>query len=91
MPKYTYTNPNILLRQICDFHGYDNKMLQSVNGVMAAANSAHGREYSDEEMYNWCKYRFITDSCYMELVRDGNFDKYVVNKIISMKIKRMAK
>lgn len=91
MPKYTYTNPNILLRQICDFHGYDNKMLQSVNGVMAAANSAHGREYSDEEMYNWCKYRFITDSCYMELVRDGNFDKYIVNKIISMKIKRMAK
>lgn len=88
MPRYTYTNPNILLRQICDYHGYDKRMLQSVNGVMAAANSAYGKEYSDEELYNWCKYKFIVDPYYEELVADRNFDKYIVNKIISMKLKR---
>ena len=91
MPRYTYTNPNILLRQICDYHGYDKRMLQSVNGVMAAANSAYGKEYSDEELYNWCKYKFIVDPYYEELVADRNFDKYIVNKIISMKLKRKGK
>ncbi len=91
MPKYTYTDPNILLRQICDNNGYDRRMLQSVNGVMAAANSMYGEEYSDEELYNWCKYKFITDSFYKVLLEDEDFDRYIVNKIKSMKLKRMGK
>ena len=91
MPKYVYTDPNILLRQICDYYGYDKQMLQSVNGVMAAANSMYGKEYSDEELYNWCKYKFIVDSHYKELAEDRNFDRYIVNKIISMKLKRLGK
>lgn len=91
MPQYPYSEPNILLHQICDNYGYDNRMLQSINGVMAAANSMYGKDCTDEELYNWCKYRFITDPNYEEVVNDCDFDKYMVNKIISMRLKRKRK
>ena len=91
MPQYPYSEPNLLLHQICDNYGYDKRMLQSINGVMAAANSMHGKDCTDEELYNWCKYKFITDPYYEEVVNDSDFDKYMVNKIISMRLKRKRK
>lgn len=91
MPRYTYSDPNILLKQICNYHGYDNHMLQSINGVMAAVNSMYGKEGSVEELYNWSKYKFISDPNYKDIIEDKNFDRYIVNKIMSMKRKRMGK
>ncbi|MCR5083366.1 MAG: hypothetical protein K6B15_07835, partial [Parasporobacterium sp.] len=91
MPQYQYSEPNQLLHQICDNYGYDNRMLQSINGVMAAANSMHGKDCTDEELYNWCKYKFITDPYYEEVVNDSDFEKYMVNKIICMRLKRKRK
>jgi hypothetical protein len=66
-------------------------MLQSINGVMAAVNSMYGKEGSVEELYNWSKYKFISDPNYKDIIEDKNFDRYIVNKIMSMKRKRMGK
>ncbi len=88
MPEYEDIDPNLLLRQLCDIHGYDTYMLQSINGVMSAANSQYGDKYTNEELYNWCKYRFISNTKYRSIVGDENFDRYIVNKIKSMKNKR---
>jgi len=83
-PQYEFSDPNYLLRQIC---GYDKPLLQSVNGVMASVNSMHGTE-SIDELYNWCKYKFISDKRYEEVLFHSEFDKYIVNKLISMKRKK---
>ena len=52
------------------------------------SNSEYGKRYSDEELYNWCKYKFIIDTKYENFVSDERFDEYIVNKIASMKKKR---
>lgn len=83
MSEYIFSDPNILLRKIC---GADKVLLQSINGVMAAVNSMHGDEWLNE-LYNWSKYKFILDPRYKDVITHCDFDKYIVNKLISMKNK----
>lgn len=83
MVQYTFSDPNPLLRRICQ---HDKSLLQSINGVMASVNNMYG-EKSLDELYNWSKYKFISDQRYKEIISHPEFDKYIVNKLISMKIK----
>jgi len=58
-------------------------MLQSINGVLSGMNSTY-KSASREELYNWVKYRFMTDERYQEFFVHPLFDKYIVNKINKM-------
>lgn len=84
---YSKEDPSIILKQICLDVGYDRHMLQSINGIMGSINSMYGKEYSVEELYNWCMYRFISDSRLAEFVAHKDFKKYIANKVFRMKNK----
>lgn len=81
LPHYRYSDPNLLLRKIC---ADDKSLLQSINGVMSLVNSQYGKK-SLEELYNLCKYKFISNQRYKDVVCNPEFDKYIVNKLVSMK------
>ena len=57
-------------------------MLKSINGIVAGMNSSF-KEASREELYNWIKYRFMTDKRFTEFFEHRYFEKYIVNKYLT--------
>lgn len=56
-------DPNKLLKCIVSELYWDDNMehmLKSINGIVAGMNSSL-KKASREELYNWIKYRFMTD------------------------------
>ena len=82
-PDVKYSDPNIMLKGICKEIGYEKEKLQSINGIMASANGML-KNASFEELYNWCKYRLITDLNCEEFVLHSCFEEYLVNKCKKM-------
>ena len=72
-----------MLKGICKELGYEREKLQSINGIMASANGML-KNASFEELYNWCKYRLITDLNCEEFVLHSYFEEYLVNKCKKM-------
>lgn len=90
VPKSIFCDPNRLLKSIvrelyCDDEA--EHMLKSINGVVAGMNSSFIKS-TREELYNWLKYRFLTDERFSEFVEHENFEKYIVNKIDKMILMR---
>lgn len=86
IPACEHCDPNNLLKYIVtELYWDDDKkyMLQSINGVLSGMNSTY-KSASREELYNWVKYRFMTDERYREFFVHPLFDKYIVNKINKM-------
>lgn len=90
IPKCKRCDPNSLLRSIV----YDicsceeaKHVLQSINGVISSINSQY-RDASREELYNWTKYRFYTNSKYEVFCEHPDFETYIVNKIDKMILMR---
>jgi len=87
IPKATFCDPNLLLKRIIKEIYYEEKegqfVLKSINGVVASINSTH-KNATREEMYNWAKYRFLTDKNFEEFSEHKDFENYIVNKIDKM-------
>ena len=62
-------------------------MLKSINGVAAGMNSSF-KDSTRGILYNWLKYRFLTDEKFSKFVAHENFEKYIVNKIDKMILMR---
>lgn len=86
VPECGACDPNKLLKSIVSELYWDDNMehmLKSINGIVAGMNSSF-KEASREELYNWIKYRFMTDKRFTEFFEHRYFEKYIVNKIDKM-------
>lgn len=82
-PIIEYSDPNDMLKKICNELWYEKENLYSINGIMSSANSMF-KKASLDELYNWCKYRLITDPNCEEFVAHPDFERYLVNKCKKM-------
>ncbi len=65
---------------------YSGKLI-AVDGPNGAGKTTIIQELkkaSREELYNWIKYRFMTDKKFSEFFEHRYFEKYIVNKIDKM-------
>lgn len=87
IPYVEKCDPNQLLKEIMKELYEDERerrhVLQSINGIMASVNSMHSRD-NREVLYNWAKYRFLTDENLSGFGKHRYFEKYLVNKIDKM-------
>ena len=86
VPECGACDPNKLLKCIVSELYWDDNMehmLKSINGIVAGMNSSL-KKASREELYNWIKYRFMTDKKFSEFFEHRYFEKYIVNKIDKM-------
>ena len=90
VPECTFCDPNKLLKMIVSelYWGDEGEhMLKSINGVAAGMNSSF-KDSTRGILYNWLKYRFLTDEKFSKFVAHENFEKYIVNKIDKMILMR---
>lgn len=85
IPKVKRTDPNSLLQIITKAIAPtgSEKLLHSINGIVASANS-NNKTCSSSELYNIIKYRFLFDEKYDNFKEHPYYETYIVNKVISM-------
>lgn len=90
-PDVIFTDPNLMLKKItAEIYVDAHKMLQKINAIVSAANSAN-KTANENQLYSILKHRFALDASLESFYTHPDFDNYLVNKIRSMISKRKNK